>query len=134
MQLSSMTLRFFVFMTGAIPWALALFGARDPELIVLFHSLCHQIPDRVLPILGAPMLVCSRCAGVYAGFMLGVVRPIPTRWISRAPRLMVGVFAVMALDVTTQDLGLRPAWHATRLGTGLAVGWVASAWTLATVR
>lgn len=45
---------------------------------------------------------------------------------------MVGAF-LMLLDVLTQDLGLRPSSHFTRMGTGLLVGWSASAFLLASL-
>ena len=34
--------------------------------------------------------------------------------------------AIMLADVVTQDLGIHPPWHATRLLTGALLGWVAS--------
>ena len=35
--------------------------------------------------------------------------------------------AGMVLDVATQDLGLHPVWHVTRLATGLAFGYALAA-------
>ncbi len=36
-----------------------------------FMSLCHQIPERSFWLGGQPMAVCSRCIGVYSGFLVG---------------------------------------------------------------
>lgn len=70
------------------------------------------------------MLVCSRCAGIFAGMALAAVFPWPRWGGHRWKRLLLGSVVLMCLDVATQDLGLRPPWHSTRLGTGLAVGWL----------
>lgn len=117
-----------VFVAGLLPWMLGLTSVQDPEVAAIFRSVCHQMPERTLAILGTPLLVCSRCAGLYAGVALGVLRPLPTGWLPHARRLLGVAVALMVADVVTQDLGLHPICHATRLGTGLAVGWVASAW------
>jgi hypothetical protein len=37
----------------------------------------------------------------------------------------------MLLDVATQDLGLHPVWHATRLATGFLFGYAVGAACLA---
>ena len=58
-----------VLLAGMLPWALALASVRDPGIAVVFHSLGHQLPERTLSIVGVPMLVCSRCAGIYAGIV-----------------------------------------------------------------
>ena len=121
-------LRVWVLAAGTLPWALALARVRHADLVLAFHTLCHQLPERTLSILGAPMLVCSRCAGVYAGVALGTISPLPARWLPHAPRLLAAAAALMLLEVAMQDLGLYAVWHAARLGTGLALGWSASAW------
>lgn len=36
-----------------------------------FSSLCHQIPKRSFWMGGQPMAVCSRCFGIYTGFLAG---------------------------------------------------------------
>lgn len=118
----------FMLVAGVLPWALALAGVEDPALVAAFHPLCHQIPERALVIWGVPMLVCSRCAGIYAGVALGVLRPLPMRWLPHAPRLLAIATTAMVVEVVAQDVGLHPPWHVTRTSTGIAFGWVASAW------
>ncbi|MCA9652983.1 MAG: DUF2085 domain-containing protein [Myxococcales bacterium] len=117
-----------VFLTGVLPWVLVLAGARDPEIATVFRALCHQIPERTLSISGVSMVVCSRCAGIFAGMALGAVFPMPARWHPRRRRLLIIAVVLMVVDVFAQDAGIHGIWHATRLGTGLVLGWAASAW------
>lgn len=37
-----------------------------------FAPACHQNPARSLSLLGAPLAVCSRCFGIYSGFLAGL--------------------------------------------------------------
>ena len=47
--------------------------------------------------------------------------------------ILIALTALMVVDVATQDLGLRPLWHATRLATGVAFGYAAAAAFLAQI-
>ena len=80
----------------------------------MFRALCHEQPERSLPLLGEPMVVCSRCAGLYLGVVLGVALPLPRRWLpyGRAPG--IGSIAFATIDVLTQDLGFHAPLHPVR--------------------
>src|SRR3989344_4602285 len=39
----------------------------------LMHLLCHQKPERSYSIAGEALIVCSRCLGIYVGFLASVV-------------------------------------------------------------
>jgi len=39
----------------------------------LFAPVCHQIPERSFHILGSPLPVCARCAGIYGGALLAFI-------------------------------------------------------------
>ena len=106
--------------TGLLPWIMA--GHRSVLLETVFGTTCHRLPERSLLVGGVQMLVCSRCAGIYLGLLMGALLPAQG-WAARRPRrLALGVALPMLLDVLTQDLGLRPSWHAARLGTGWLLG------------
>jgi uncharacterized membrane protein len=120
--------------SGALPWVLALARVQRLDLWIVFQSLCHQRPERTLLLFGEPMLVCSRCAGLYAGVALGALLPLPSRWLAHGRALVLGALALVLLDVIPQDLGLHPPWHASRLTTGLLLGWTASAFMFTTLR
>jgi uncharacterized membrane protein len=110
---------------GALPWALALLPAPLPGARVGFARTCHQLPERSLVLLST-MPVCSRCAGLYAGVALGAILPWPRGARRHARAALLGAALAMCLDVWTQDVGLHPPWHATRLATGALLGWIGS--------
>lgn len=39
----------------------------------VFSPICHQIPSRSFFLFGYPLAVCSRCFGIYVGFLIGVL-------------------------------------------------------------
>jgi len=130
----SALLRCLITAAGLLPWALLLAGQASLCFKPAFHMFCHQLPERTLSIHGVPMLVCSRCAGIYLGVALGALLPSP-RWLPRLGcRLMLLAGAAMTVDVITQDLGLHAPIHAVRLLTGLALGWTASAFLFAVLK
>ncbi len=125
---------------GAIPWALPFARAWLPlgPLGVLldgvFFFLCHRRPERTLVLAGVPMPLCSRCAGIAAGLALGALLAWPSPSL-RATRI-AGIVAVIAMlvDIVTQDLGVHPVWHATRIATGLGFGYVLAVGLFAAIR
>jgi hypothetical protein len=46
---------------------------------------------------------------------------------------VIGAFVLTVLDVVTQDIGLHPPLHPTRLLTGFFLGWTATALLVATL-
>lgn len=119
-------LRATLLASGLFPWAIALLGL-SAVFFPQFRALCHQRPERTLLIFGAPMVVCSRCAGVYAGVALGALVPLGARLVDRGRALVLAAVALAVVDVATQDLGLHAPFHPTRLATGLLMGYAASA-------
>ncbi len=99
---------------------------------LLFHTACHQQPDRCLWIGGAPMALCARCTALYAGFaLIGFVSQFT---LHRAPhdlrvRLFLLALALMAADVASEVVGLRGPFLPTRLLTGALAG-AAGAWLI----
>lgn len=61
------TLMILVFMI----FTFSLNFIKDTTIILLiknfYHKLCHQIESRTFFIDGKPMLICSRCTGIYFG-------------------------------------------------------------------
>jgi uncharacterized membrane protein len=120
-------LRVLVVFAGTLPWALSLLGLHHPAIERVFATLCHQQAERSLVLQGEPMLICSRCAGLYAGFALGMLLPLPRAWLPWGRALLLVSLALLAVDSLGHSLDFWPAWHPSRLGTGLAVGWTVSA-------
>jgi uncharacterized membrane protein len=125
---------------GVLPWILPLARARLPlgragELLDLFFlPMCHRLPERTLSLAGVSMPLCSRCAGIFAGLALGSLLLRPRVEIARWRLLVAAAGALMLLDVVTQDLGLHPVWHATRLASGLLFGYAIAAACLLAMR
>ncbi len=99
------------------------------QVRLLYAPICHQKIERTLSLLGQPMAVCSRCAGLYFGAAVAVLL------VALVPRAMfwpnrVWFFAALAptaIDAVLPWLGLPQlslvprhfvAWPA-----GFAVGW-----------
>lgn len=129
----------FIFI-GALPWVLPFARALLPlgragELLDLFFvPMCHRLPERTLSLAGVAMPLCSRCAGIFAGVALGALLMRPRVEIARWRILVVVAGALMLLDVVTQDLGLHPIWHATRIASGLLFGYAIAAACLLAMR
>lgn len=115
------------FLVGLLPWVFSIVPALT-EFAYLFAPMCHQRVERTLILNGSLMVVCSRCAGIYAGFAFGALSGFSLRSFPWFRQLMWIAMGIMLLDVVTQDLGLRPLWHATRMGSGLLLGFVLAAW------
>jgi uncharacterized membrane protein len=118
---------------GLVPWALPFLraylplGAIGVAVDALFASMCHRLPERTLVLAGVAMPLCSRCAGIFAGAAVGALAAWP-RLSPRGLRLLItAAAAAMLLDVVTQDLGVHPIWHATRLATGFFFGYAVGA-------
>lgn len=87
-----------------------------------FQWVCHRIPWRVISIGGAAMPVCSRCAGVWLGLCAGIVLGRPSFQPKTLQWLCAGGAVFMIAEIITQDIGIHPIWHPTRLLSGL---WIA---------
>lgn len=119
---------------GLLPWLLALRPGWSRALFPIFRAICHQRPERTLTILGAPMVVCSRCAGLYLGLAIGVVLPLSRRLLPHGRALVIASVAIATIDVLTQDLGLHAPFHPVRLATGVLLGWSGCAFMMGTLR
>jgi uncharacterized membrane protein len=93
----------------------ALYTALD----LPFRLLCHRIPERVLTIAGAPMPLCSRCAGIWLGLSVSAAIAWPVLSVRALRFVVAAACALMLAEVITQDLGLHPVFHPTRLASGL---------------
>jgi uncharacterized membrane protein len=98
-----------------------------------FSKVCHQMPERSFWLFGAPMAVCSRCAALYAGGLLGVLvvplvrgvtTPAPSRvWFAAALAPAVADFALGSAGIVENTFWSRGV-------TGLASGAAAAFYIL----
>src|SRR5882672_11273596 len=57
----------------AAPWLMAeRHFLASAAIYQGFSAVCHQAPERSFYFHGYPMGVCSRCASIYAGFIIGL--------------------------------------------------------------
>lgn len=86
-----------------------------------FRLMCHRIPERVISLAGTPMPLCSRCAGLWLGASISAALGWPVLPLRALRIVLPAALALMAIEVVTQDLGLHPVFHPTRLLSGLLV-------------
>ncbi len=103
-----------------------LFRATGPYALwfyfdLPFRVICHQLPERVLTIAGAPMPLCSRCLGIWGGMSIAGALAWPVIPIKALRIVLPIALGLMALEVLTQDLGWHPIFHPTRILSGLLV-------------
>ncbi len=109
-----------VLLAGAVVVTLlaALASLLDSAWVyLLFQAVCHQQTERALWFAGGPMAVCARCFGIYAGAVLALLARLPAR-----PRTLAAASLLLAADVVSEWLGLRPPWAMGRLLVGLLAG------------
>lgn len=114
---------------GLLPWVLPFGRAWLPlgqfghMLDSVFFTMCHRRPARTLTFESVPMPLCSRCAGIFLGVALAAIIGRPLLPLRAWRWAFLSACALMLADVVTQDLGLHPVWHPTRITTGLLVGY-----------
>ena len=133
--------RITLIVVGALPWVATLVTPRlplpEPVTWALdngFGAVCHRLPARALSLVGSLMPICSRCAGIFAGLAVGGLIALPHFSMARTRVLLALTAILMVADVVTQDLGIHPIWHTTRLATGIAMGYVLAVGLLSTLR
>ena len=91
-----------------------------------FSYICHQLTDRSLHVAGHQMAVCSRCFGVYAGLLAGIlVYPL---WrnvdeIESIPRLWLFLSIIpISIDWGLTVFGVWENTHVSRFVTGAILG------------
>ena len=94
-----------------------------------FSPLCHQRPDRSYFIEGHKLGVCSRCTGIYFGFVLTLlayplVRSLRTTTTPARKWLFLAALP-LAIDFSLTFFGIWQNTHTSRLLTGLLLGSVA---------
>ena len=93
-----------------------------------FSYLCHQIPARSFYFAQHPFAVCSRCTGIYAGFLLGVityplVRSLRSTVTPERKWLFIAAIP-LAIDFSLEFLGVWHNTHSSRFLTGALLGGV----------
>ncbi|MBO0725333.1 MAG: DUF2085 domain-containing protein [Blastocatellia bacterium] len=115
----------------AAPWLMAeRHFLASATIYQGFSAVCHQMPERSFYFYGHPMGVCSRCASIYAGFIIGLlIYPFardlredrfPPRWI------LIGAAVPTVIDFAAGISGLFANTFLSRALTGILFGAVAA--------
>jgi uncharacterized membrane protein len=96
-------------------------------LIYLFFSkICHQIPERSFFIFGKQLAVCSRCTGLYFGFLVGaILYPFIfklNRVTTPSPKYLFIACIPIGVDIFIRTFHIAENTFASRLITGLILG------------
>lgn len=121
---------FLVFLLGALPWIIVLFWGDSLLGMLLFRPFCHQRLERTLVVLEHPMVVCSRCAGIYLGMMLGSVFAWPMRTYPWFQNTIVFFGICMVLEVLSQELRFHDVYHPSRFTSGVLFSFFGISWIL----
>lgn len=135
-SIKSAHLIYSIFLSAIVIWCslilaaplLAKFEHRfSSGLIYFFFSkICHQIPERSFFILGKQLAVCSRCTGLYFGFLLGaILYPFIFKLnrISIPSRKYLFLACIpIAIDIFIRTFHIAENTFTSRLITGLILG------------
>ena len=125
--ISALVVTFFVLLIVIAPLAAASgHGGIAGGIYRAFATICHQRPERSFFIDGHKLAVCSRCTGIYAGFLFTLlVYPLvrSLRRTSTPDRKWLFLAALpLAIDFSLTFFGIWENTHTSRLLTGLLLG------------
>jgi len=99
-----------------------------------FSLICHQLSERSLFLFGYPLSVCSRCAGIYAGFLAGLIvypfiRSLDCASMPHRRYLLLALLPI-SIDFAGGLLGVFENTTLSRAVTGLLLGATSSFYLL----
>jgi uncharacterized membrane protein len=94
-----------------------------------FGALCHQLPERSYFVDGHKLAVCSRCTGIYGGFVFTLllyplIRSLRTTVTPPRSWLLLATVPLL-IDFSVTFFGFWENTHTSRLLTGALLGGVA---------
>ena len=105
------------------PWLAAHDSVLGGWLRLLYRPGCHQISERCLDLGFGPMAVCARCAGLYLGGTLALLRTTVHNHPCRPrPIWLALVAAPTILDFVAGQLGLPSLGNWIRFAVALPLG------------
>ena len=124
-----------VFLAAATLCTWAISAGASMQWRLLFRVMCHGIPSRCIELFGAPMPLCARCTGIYAGMLVGILIfwavPLLRERVMRG--FALAAVTPLALDGLTQLTGLRESTNPLRIATGIVAGLAFGLWILSAV-
>lgn len=127
----------------ALGWLVLIFGtplladSHGVLSLILYRSfsaVCHQMPERSFHLHGFPLAVCSRCTGIYAGFLVGLLIAPLVRNLRECEmphrRWLILAALPMLADFGVDFVGLANNTFVSRATTGALLGMVAAFYVL----
>lgn len=124
---SALTVGFLFSLIVVAPLAAAGgYGEVAHGIYRAFGTFCHQLPERSYFIDGHKLAVCSRCTGLYAGFVFTLllyplIRSLRTTVTPRRGVLLLAAIPLL-IDFSLTFFGVWQNTHTSRLLTGALLG------------
>lgn len=97
-------------------------------IYLFFSKVCHQDPERSFHLYENKFGVCSRCTGIYAGFLAGtILYPLKLRLDNFHPPsvlILLAACAFLLSDVFLDVSGIMTNTFLSRVLTGFVLGFV----------
>jgi len=91
-----------------------------------FSKICHQIPERSFYLFGKQLAVCSRCTGLYFGFLIGaILYPLFFKLDQvkiLSPKYLLIASIPIGIDISIRIFHIAENTFTSRLITGLILG------------
>lgn len=71
----------------------------------VFSPVCHQNPSRCFTFLGHPLAVCTRCLGIYTGFLFGMFIYPAVRGFKSVSLPRIKLFITLSIPVAIDTAG-----------------------------
>lgn len=93
-------------------------------IYTVFSSVCHQNPSRCFMFLGHPLAVCTRCLGIYTGFLFGLFIYPAVRGFKSVSLPRIKFFITLFIPVVIDTAGNFFCIWSTPGGIRFFFGWI----------
>jgi len=92
-----------------------------------FSTVCHQSPEKTMTIPGFTFIVCSRCSGIYIGFLISTLFSVLIHGKSKniSLKIFFSAYLPMITDVMLVQLGIMNYYLISAFLSGLVFGFFA---------
>ena len=127
-----------IWIAGIVSDPLLRAAAGDSTLLSLltrvYSRVCHQVDDRSFHVAGHALAVCSRCFGIYVGYLAGLIVYPFARSLTQTDfpdrSWLIIALAPVAVDFAGGFLGIFENTLASRALTGMIAGAAGAFYTL----
>jgi len=121
---------FLLIMIFLAPFLRGQHSSFSALIYTAFAPFCHQIPPRCFHVFGCPLAVCTRCLGIYFGFLAGSLFYPFARGLKELPIPKTRTFFIftipIVLDASINFFALVSTGGLIRFGSGFIWGTILS--------